>query len=586
MAERLQVVWLGTRLAIRAGGWRVGVIALCSLSLALQPSANALALKLVTDGALAGDWTRAGIGVGTLAAMIAVMFSAYGISVPLQTTVSERAARLFEQDVMRLVTSIPTVEPHERPDFADRLEVLRSNSRLLVGALWTALSNVSFFVGAASALSLLAGADPALLLLPLFGIPLFVTSARAERLRDGAIGRTAEASRTSTHLFRVATTPQFGKEIRIFRLRDEIVSRFHRVSEETNRELFAADLRAALLAAGAWLLFTSAWAGGIVLVAARAVRGEATPGDVVLAIAVAGLVQGYVSGAVGLVRELTQTLAMASRYVWLVEFARGKRTGTGTPPARLTRGIELDRVSFRYPGTDDEVLHDLSVRLPAGATVGIVGDNGAGKTTAVKLLLGLYQPSSGRITVDGVDLADLDTHRWQRSLAGAFQDFARFEFTLGESVGVGDLDRCDEDGAVRAALTRAGSTITLPLSEQLGRAWDGAELSGGQWQQLAVARGMMREQPLLLVLDEPTASLDPDAEHALFERFREATRRGTEGSGAITLLVSHRFSTVRMADLILVFDQGRIVEHGSHQELLALGGVYAELFELQARAYR
>jgi ATP-binding cassette subfamily B protein len=189
--------------------------------------------------------------------------------------------------------------------------------------------------------------------------------------------------------------------------------------------------------------------------------------------------------------------------------------------------------------------------------------------------------------VDGADLAGLNTHRWHGAVSGAFQDFARLEFTVGESVGVGDLERLDEDSAVRAALTRAGATIDLPLSQQLGRAWDGGvEMSGGQWQQLAVARGMMREHPLLLVLDEPTASLDPDTEHALFERYREATRRGAGGVGGITVLVSHRFSTVRMTDLILVFDRGRVVEQGSHEELMELGGTYAELFGLQARAYR
>lgn len=588
MGDRLRAVLLAVRLAVRAGGWRVPVVLGCSLALAVQPSANAFALKLVTDGALAGDGTRTVAGVATLAAMIAVMFSAYGVSVPLQTTVTERATRLFEQDVMRLVASIPTLEPYERPDVADRLELVRSNSRSLVGVVWTVISNLSFLTGAATALTLLAAANHLLLLLPLFGIPLFMASARAERLRDAAEERTAEASRRTLHLFRVATTPDYAKELRVFALRDEIASRYDDVSTSVNRTVFIADRRAALLSCAAWLLFSVAWAGGIALVARDAEQGRATPGDVVLTIAVAGLVQGYVSGAVGLIRDLTQTVSTARRYVWLLGFSRAHGTGgQAPPPQELSEGIEFDRVSFAYPGTETEVLHDMTVKLPAGSTVALVGDNGAGKSTALKLLLGLYQPTSGRITIDGTDLKDMDIARWHSGLAGAFQDFARLEFTVRESIGVGDLDHAEDDAEVNRAVEQAGASSLPPLGRQLGRAWEGgADISGGQWQQIAVARGMMRRMPLALVLDEPGASLDPDTEHALFQRYEDAARRRAADVGGITVLVSHRLSTVRMADLILVFHEGRVIEEGSHAELMRRGGRYAELFEIQARAYR
>jgi ATP-binding cassette subfamily B protein len=233
----------------------------------------------------------------------------------------------------------------------------------------------------------------------------------------------------------------------------------------------------------------------------------------------------------------------------------------------------------------------VSLRLPAGAVVALVGENGAGKSTLVKVLTGLYQPDSGQVLVDGLDAARFDSSEWWARNAGAFQDYARFELTLRETVGVGDLPRIEDPTAVGAALDRAGaSTLVVEakdgLETQLGTRWDGGtELSGGQWQKLALARGLMRPDPLVAVFDEPTAALDAHAEHALFERFAQAARDASERS-TVTLLVSHRFSTVKMADMIVVLDGGKVRELGSHQDLMARGGMYAELYELQSKGYR
>ena len=250
-------------------------------------------------------------------------------------------------------------------------------------------------------------------------------------------------------------------------------------------------------------------------------------------------------------------------------------------------------MSFAYPGTSRVVLDDVSVTLPAGAVVAIVGENGAGKTTLVKLLAKMYEPSSGSILVDDTPLARLSAIEWRACLAGAFQDFFRFEFRARHTVGLGDLLRLDDEPAVVAAVDRAGAAdvvtrLTSGLDTQLGPTWPcGVELSFGQWQKLALARGFMRDQPLLLVLDEPTAALDAETEHALFERYAAAAR-GTAGSdgGRVTILVSHRFSTVRMADLIVVLDGARLVEVGTHEELMAKSGLYSELYGIQAAAYR
>jgi ATP-binding cassette subfamily B protein len=284
------------------------------------------------------------------------------------------------------------------------------------------------------------------------------------------------------------------------------------------------------------------------------------------------------------------------RLAWLEDYAASLVASADLPvPADIRRGIRLEHVSFAYPGTSRLVLDDVSLELPAGSVVAVVGENGAGKSTLVKLLAKLYEPSSGSILVDATPLARVPAEAWRSRVAGAFQDFFRFEFRARHTVGIGDVVRLDEEPAVVAAVDRAGagdvvSRLASGLDTQLGPTWPGGvEVSFGQWQKLALARGFMRADPLLLVLDEPTAALDAETEHALFERYAAAARshgNGRRGGGRITLLVSHRFSTVRMADLIVVLDGARLVELGTHEALLARGGPYSELYNIQAAAYR
>jgi ATP-binding cassette subfamily B protein len=299
---------------------------------------------------------------------------------------------------------------------------------------------------------------------------------------------------------------------------------------------------------------------------------------------------GAAVGELGFLRSIW--LDISRRLMWLEDYAAAvDARSDGTPPHRLTRGIHLDHVSFRYPGSDRLVLDDVTLDLPAGSVVAIVGDNGAGKTTLVKLLARMYDPDSGRIDVDGVDLATVSVPEWRRRLAGAFQDFFRFELRAQQSVGVGELERLDDRPAAERAVARGGAgdvVERLPsgLDTQLGPSWDGGvEVSFGQWQRLALARGFMRDEPLLLVLDEPTAALDAETEHALFEQFASAAREEV-ANGRVTVLVSHRFSTVRMADLIVVLDGAHVAEVGSHAELMARGGRYAELYGIQSAAFR
>ncbi len=352
----------------------------------------------------------------------------------------------------------------------------------------------------------------------------------------------------------------------------------------------AARRGSALWYALGWLIFGSSYVGAIVFVSS--VLG-ATPGSVLLVLYQGARLSAYIGATVGEIGFLRGIwLDGSKRMAWLEDYAASLVQDADAPaPERLTSGVRFEKVSFAYPGTQKLVLEDVEIELRPGSVIALVGENGAGKSTLVKLLCQLYQPTQGRIMVDGVDLARIPPDEWRGRLAGAFQDFFRFELRARQSVGVGDVPNLDDAPAVTAAIGRAGANdvveqLVAGLETQLGPTWpEGVDLSFGQWQKLALARGFMRARPLVLVLDEPTAALDAETEHALFERYAAASRERA-ADGRITLLVSHRFSTVRMADQIVVMNGARVVESGSHEELMAKRGQYAELYSIQAAAYR
>jgi ATP-binding cassette subfamily B protein len=350
----------------------------------------------------------------------------------------------------------------------------------------------------------------------------------------------------------------------------------------------------------AWGVFGLGYVGAVLFVAAF---WRGTGAQVLLVLAAGSRLSAYIGATVGEIGFLRGFwLEGSRRLAWLEDYAQAMLDHADAPvPDHLTRGIRLEHVSFSYPGSQRRALEDVTLDLPAGSVVAIVGENGAGKSTLVKLLCRMYQPDSGRILVDGIELARMPADQWRSRLAGAFQDFFRFEFQARHTVGLGDSPRLDDLPAVAQAVQRAGAEDVVAglgagLETQLGTTWPGGvDVSFGQWQKLALARGFMRDQPLLLMLDEPTAALDAETEHALFERYAAAAHRqrphsptanGEPSNGRITLLISHRFSTVRMADLIVVLDGARVAEVGTHQELLAKGGAYAELYGIQAAAYR
>jgi ATP-binding cassette subfamily B protein len=380
----------------------------------------------------------------------------------------------------------------------------------------------------------------------------------------------------------------------VFGLEDELRRRLtdsHRNQEET---LGRARRDAMLISAAGQAVFALGYIGGLLLVVRGAVAGHQSVGDVVLAVTLAAQVNGLVFQAAGVLQFVQMSARAYGRLAWLRDLVNDLYPGArqaARVPESIRDGIRLERVGFRYPGASEDVLGTVDLHLPAGTTVAFVGENGAGKSTLVKLLCRFYEPTGGRITVDGVNLAEFDPAAWRERIAAGFQDFVRFAFLARESVGVGDVIAIDDEAAVLAALERADArelVARLPagLETQLGReAGDGVELSGGQWQKVALGRAMMRTKPLLLILDEPTSALDAHAEHELFERYVASARAVARATGGIAIFVSHRFSTVRMADHIVVVDGGSIVEHGTHHELVANGRLYADLYKLQAAAY-
>jgi ATP-binding cassette subfamily B protein len=611
-------------LFLRVSRWadrRLAGLILVTLVLAAVAGAlQSLALKMIVDAAIDQRWTFAvvaavigGVGAGLLGSAERAMSDT-------EHVVANEVGHLIDRNSLELAAAIPGIEHLERPAYLDQLALVRSGGPALMRAVFTLTRTAALAISVVSSLWLLAAVHPLLLLTPLAAIPTAVLVPRSERYVDRARSTAAERQRAATQLHQLFLSPGPAMELRVFGATERLDER----SDELWREVSDVELRGAVrgaaMASIGWLTLTLGYVGALLFTAHLALDGRATVGDIVLVSQLALLIRANVAMTANAAREATAALRTADRYLWLEDLRDQQQaiySGSVPAPVRLQDGISFRGVSFTYPGTDAPVLDGVDLDLRAGSTVAVVGDNGAGKTTLVKLLTGMYRPTSGTITVDGIDLASLDVVSWRQRLSGAFQDFLRLEATVRTSVGVGDPDvlaaaatadagadaapdHCERSAAQVAAdetieraieRGRAGSAVRRlegGLDAQLGRTYaDGAELSGGQWQRLAVARAMMREQPLCLVLDEPTAALDPEAEQVLFTAVRDLMSGGDgeDGRGAITVLISHRFSTVRMADAIVVLDGGRIVEHGDHRQLMAAGGHYARMYRQQAEAY-
>jgi ATP-binding cassette, subfamily B, bacterial len=594
MLESLRAYRILLALGFRAAPREATMQLLSGMFFQLQGPILAFGAKLLVDAAVAQT-----LELGLLAGVI--MALALGLSlvavfyyVDWLFTVFDRTGALATRRLVHLLGGTHGLAHHERPDYQDQVQRIREEQDGLGGMVNATAGLLRAAVALTATGILLVRVHPLLILLPAFGVLSFWLGKRSQDLEGAAQEATSEAARLHRHLFEVGTAAPQGKELRLFGLTDVLLERHHQASDHVLQVRNRATWQGALLRVLDGLISGSAFAGAIALALFLAVRGEATPGDVILTVGLAAQMNGIVFTAIAYGTSLLWLLKVAKRFLWLEEYAADATRPVVDPvtvPTHLTKGIEVRDVTFRYPDSEKPVLDGVSLHLPAGKVVALVGENGAGKTTLIKLLSDFYQPDSGQILIDGIDLAQISPDEWRSRLSAAFQDFSKFEFLVREAVGIADLPRIEDGEAVTAALQRAGADgliATLPhgLETQLGTAWpNGVDLSGGQWQKLALGRGLMRPEPLLVIFDEPTAALDAPTEFALFERFAQAAR-SSSSRGTITLLVSHRFSTVRMADLIVVLDGGKICEHGSHDALVARDGLYAELYELQSRAYR
>jgi ATP-binding cassette subfamily B protein len=585
----LSSLWRTFRIGLHAEP-RLLLLSLGLALLMMLPDALlALWLKFLVDGVLDDDRSlviTAGIG---LAVSVTATWYLSILSQRVQRRFRDRIAIALESHVARLQASVPTIEHHERPEYLDRLAMLREQVFALDHMFMSLFSTVGWMFRLLVTALLLASIHPALVLLLLFAIPAFWVSTWRPDVERKVEERVISNTRLARHLFTLGTTAAPAKEVRVTGTGDWLVTEAGAAWQRWWSPVARVRWVTAFWHALAWAVFGAAYVGAVVFVASGLDRDV---GDVVLVLAAGTRLARYIGATAGELGFLRGFWLNASRRLaWLEDYAAAaSATATEPAPERITDGITFEHVSFRYPGTSRLVLDDVSLRLPAGAVVAVVGENGAGKSTLVKLLARMYAPNSGRVMIDGLDLTTIDVEQWRSRMAGAFQDFYRFEYAAQRTIGVGELARLDDRQAAEAAVGRAGAGDVVErladgLDTQLGPAWEGgAEVSFGQWQKLALARGFMRDGPLVLILDEPTAALDAETEHALFERFAAAARADAT-TGRVTVLVSHRFSTVRMADLIVVLDGAHVVEVGTHADLVAAGGQYAELFEIQAAAY-
>lgn len=584
----LSSMWRLCRLGLRHEPWLMVVSFVLALLAAVPDSLLALLLAWLGDGIVRGD--------DSLVRLAAIGLAVAGVSTWLLRTVSTRVQRRFrdrvtialESHVATLQASVTTIAHQERPEHLDRLAVLRNQVFVLDHMYMSVFSTAGWFVRLGVTVALLVSVHPALVLLVAAAVPTVISSFARPAAERAAEERGAQDERQSRHLFDLATTAGPGKEVRVTGLGRQLAADRRAAWDRWYDEVAPERWRSALWHSLGWAVFGAGFVGMVVFTASVI---DAPSAEVLLVLAAGSRLSGYIGATVGEIGFLRgMWMDGSQRLAWLEDYAAAlDEDADAAVPEHLVAGIRLEHVSFAYPGTDRLVLEDVDLELRAGEVVAVVGENGAGKTTLVKLLAKLYSPTNGRIVVDGVDLARMPAAEWRQRMAGAFQDFARFEFTAGRTVGLGDVERSDDTGAISSAVGRAGADDVVDrlahgLDTQLGPTWPGGvEVSFGQWQKLALARGFMRDDPLVLVLDEPTAALDAETEHALFERYAEQAR--TSGD-RITILVSHRFSTVRMADRIVVLDGARVVEHGSHEELMALAGTYADLYSIQARSYR
>ena len=492
--------------------------------------------------------------------------------------------RILEKALELEVRHFEDAETYDKMQNARREASARPLS--LVMQFLTVGQNV---VTLASFAALLVSLSPwSVLVIVLASVPAFIAEAKLAAESFRLYSWRAPEGRKLNYLEWILTRDTHVKEVKLFGLGQLILGRYKALFSKFFDEDRRLAIRRATWGFGLGLLSLAAFYGAYALVAGRAARAEITLGDMALYLAVFRQGQGAFQAILTAVGSMYEdALFMSNLFAFLTLPTHGERPRVPTPlslPRGQTHAFEFRNVSFRYPGKEGWALRGVNLVIRPGERVALVGENGAGKSTLVKLLMRLYEPTEGQILYGGIDVRDFDAVDLRSRIGAVFQDFVRYQFPVSENIGLGDVRFISDRPRIQQAAEQGGAApiiATLPqgYDTPLGGWFEsGTELSAGQWQKLAVSRAFMREAEVL-ILDEPTASIDAEAEHELFERFQALAADRT------AIVISHRFSTVRMADRIAVLRDGGIEELGSHRELLELGGRYAHLFQLQARGY-
>ncbi len=581
-----ELVWTTSRLLMI-------VLAALTVVAGVLPAAIAYVGQLIVDGVVAAiaaatPDTRQVIGYVVLEAAIVALLAASqrGISAS-ESLLRAQLGHRVNVMILEKALTLP-LKSFEDSEFYDKLTRARreASSRPLslvkrtFGLAQNGISLISYAV-------LLLGFSPwAVVILILAGLPSFFAEAKFSGDAFRLFRWRSPDSRMQMYLETLIAREDSVKEVKLFQLGPRFLDRYRDIF----RRLFREDRRLTLRRDG-WgfvlgLVSTAAFYGAYVWIVLATIGGEISLGAMTMYLMLFRQGQTAVAASLSAISGMYEDNLYLSNLYEYLSYPVPAESGEASYGPEPARGLEFDNVSFRYPGSDELALKNVSLTIRPGQSLALVGENGSGKTTLIKLLTRLYSPTEGRILLDGLDLEDWDLAALHRRVGVIFQDFGRYQFSVGENIGAGDVRYIEDEGRWREA---ADTGMAAPFIEsmpdgyhtQLGRWFQGGrELSGGQWQKIALSRAFMRSEADILILDEPTAAMDAASEAAIFDHFQSASR------DKITILISHRFSTVRAANQIIVIQDGTIVEEGDHDSLMAQNGQYAHLFNLQARGYQ
>lgn len=588
--QAFRLVWSASRRAALAG---VGL----TLIAAILPAGQAWAGKLIVDSIV----NAINQGMEPAAGLRYVLpYLVLEFALLLIGSLTSQARNLFDRVLQSQLTNHVNsliinkaisldLQFFEDPIFYDMLQNARRQADTsALSIVNSTLGMMQQVITLVSLIALLVRFSPWLAVIVFVSaIPAFLSQSQYAERAFRAVSRRAPESRLLNYLEMLLTGNDTVKEIKLFGLGKPLLKRYQELFTKFYEEDLAIARRRTLAGLGWGLLSNLAYYGSYAWIVLRTVSKSITLGDMTMFLGIFRQSQNSIRSLLDSLNRLYESnlyLDNLLDYLKLEPLLAAPANGLPAP-APIRQGIEFRNVSFCYPGSDTFVLRNINLHIQPSERIALVGLNGAGKTTLIKLLTRLYDPTEGQILIDGVDLREYDLTSLHQRFGVIFQDFVRYQFTVRENIGFGQVDALDDLARIQDAADRGGADAIIEkmpkgYDTMLGRRWEkGQELSGGQWQKIALARAFMRKAEVL-VLDEPTSALDAEAEYEVFRRFGELME------GRIAVLISHRFSTVRMADRIVVLSAGKILELGSHAELMALDGAYARLFNLQAEGYR